>query len=403
MSKTTWLFKNSKNLLEQIHKTAISLGAKDISLALADTAAGAQALTKHFDFFISEPGRQSESLAALPLHCLRDLEGLNNWDDVHQVEQISEFLQNLGLQTLQDLQQLPPDSWELRWGTLGHHLRQKLAGTETHTWTPLVPTDTLTAYQFFEHPCQDQATLLHFIEQSLTELFIRLEGRSQRLEVLKLMLTCEYSNHKMPLQIAPTIKFRDLSLILKILRERLDKISLENPIKEWELEILPAFQAHQQLDFWEPQVKELDNLLRLQSVLHDRKVQSGFLRLRDEPVPERGFSLEHESFFSPLPTTDFVFINDSHRLMPVQSEHLQAAPRPTRLLEPPKPISHDEFQSLKLLHPHPLERLDLPWQNIARDYWLALNSQKQLLWIFRDLHWSSQGDQARYFLQGYFD
>ena len=409
VSKTTWLFQNSKNLLERIGQTAHALGAPDASLALSDTAAGAQAFTKHFAFFISEPGRQGESLAALPLQCLSDLEGLLPWEDPRQVEAISEFLQNLGLRTLGELQNLPPDSWELRWGALGHELRKKLAGTDAHVWTPLIPTDTLTAYQYFEDPCGHQPTILNSLEIKLRELFLRLEGRSQRLEVLKLLLTCEYSGKKIPLHITPTMKFRDLSLVLKLLGTRFESIDFENPIKEWELEIIPAHQGHQQLDFWEPQTKEMDNLLRLQSTLHDRGVESGFWRLRDEPVPERGFTLETEAFFSPLPVTDYAFINDSHRLMPVQSEYLQRAPRPTRLNEPPLPLTHEEFQALRLLHAQPLERLDLPWhqdgrgEGLARDYWVAMNAFGQILWVYRDLRWSSESGEPRYFVQGYFD
>lgn len=391
------MFKNSKNLLEQVQARAHELGYKNVSVALSDTAAGAQALTQHFDFFISEPGQEAQSLAPFPTASLKDLEGLKAWEKPHHVEDIADFLHGLGLRSLGDLMKLPADSWNLRWGDLGTQIQKRLAGIERHAWTPWLPTEPLVAYQHLDFPISNQDILMESVTPRLKELLFRLEGREQALDHLSLLLICEYSNHKQTVSFSPTLKARDLQLTLTLLNERLSKINLDNPIREWELEIQAVASQSKQLDFWEPQTSEKEHLLRLQSLLHDRQIESGFLKLQDSQLPEKSWAFQKEPNDFELPQTEFAMEDQAHRELPVFSEGLNHAPRPTRLLEPPLPITMEEMRTVRFLHRYPIERLDLPWQNAARDYWLAMNSQQQCVWVYRDLK------TTHYFLHGYFD
>jgi hypothetical protein len=50
-----------------------------------------------------------------------------------------------------------------------------------------------------------------------------------------------------------------------------------------------------------------------------------------------------------------------------------------------------------MLHAFPLERLELPWLQTARDYWIALNERRQCVWLFREI------GSSTYFLHGYVD
>jgi hypothetical protein len=396
--QTLWLFKSSKSLLEEILFRAEDLGFKEVSLALSDTAAGAQALTQHFDFFISEPGRESFSLSPLPVSSLKDLEGLKAWDKPAQVEDIAEFLPGLGLRSLGDLMKLPPESWNLRWGDLGSLLQTKISSAEKSVFAPLIPELPLVAYHHFDFPIADREWLLESMKPRLQELLFRLEGREQALDRLSLLMICEYSDAHHRLELSPSHKARDLDLLLTLLRERFKDLSLENPVREWEIEIQPLSSSPQQLDFWEPQAAmEKENLLRLQSLLHDRQIESGFLKLLPAQLPEKSWSFQNEPQPFELPATDFAFEERSHRELPVYSEGLNSAPRPTRILEAPCPITHDELRGFRFLHRSPLERLDLPWEETCRDYWLALNSKQQCVWVFRDL------TNSTYYLHGYFD
>ena len=397
VGRTLGLFKSSKHLLEELQMRAEDLGFSDFSIALSDTAAGAQALTRHFDFFISESGQETSSLSPLPTSSLRDLEGLEAWENSSGIEEIAEFLATLGLHSLGDLKNLPPESWNLRWGDLGTKLQKKIWGIERATFTPFIPTEPLIAYQHLDFPISNQQQLLLSLRPRLQELLYRLEGRNENLDQVSLLLVHEYSNEKNKILISPTHKARDLDLLLTLFQERFNQLELENPIREWELEITPLSAHPQQLDFWEPHAQEKENLLRLQSLLHDRKIESGFLKVEPAQLPEKSWALQAEHHELPLPVTDFVFENQAHREIPVYSEGLNTAPRPTRLLDPPVPVGKKEIQSFRFLHRFPFERLDLPWQKASRDYWMALSPSQQCVWIYRDLCTS------HYFLQGYFD
>lgn len=396
--QTLWMFKSSKNLLEQVLERAQDLGFADASIALSDTAAGSQALTPHFDFFISEPGRESFSLSPLPVSSLKDLEGLRPWSRPSQIEEISDFLFGLGLGSLGDLMKLPPESWNLRWGDLGSEIQRKLNAQDKSVFTPLVPCEPLVAYHHFDFPLSNEDWILESMKPRLQELLFRLEGREQALDRMSVLLICEYSGTHHRLTFSPTHKARDLGMMLTLLGERLRGLELDNPVREWEIEITPVESAPRQIDFWESQASvEKENLMRLQSLLHDRRVVSGFLKLEPVPLPERSFSLQHEPADPVLPQTEFAFEGRAHRELPVHSEGLPRTPRPTQLLDPPVALTPQELRSFRFLHRFPMERLDLPWLKAARDYWMALNSREQCVWIYRDLSGSG------YFLHGYFD
>ncbi|RYZ76195.1 MAG: hypothetical protein EOP05_05730 [Proteobacteria bacterium] len=94
---------------------------------------------------------------------------------------------------------------------------------------------------------------------------------------------------------------------------------------------------------------------------------------------------------------------------PVYGEQVSSAPRPTRLLKEPLPLTIEELGKLNILSNTPIERLEDAWWEDAeehrmrggigsrRDYYFAVSREGQCLWIFQDLI------TDEYFVHGYFD
>ena len=79
---------------------------------------------------------------------------------------------------------------------------------------------------------------------------------------------------------------RQLDLYMKLIENKLAEIDLENPVKEFSLEVIPCSEKIQQLDFWEPRESDQDKLHSLISVFQQAELTTGFLRPRSEIMPE---------------------------------------------------------------------------------------------------------------------
>lgn len=75
------------------------------------------------------------------------------------------------------------------------------------------------------------------------------------------------------------------------------------------------------------------------------------------------------------------------------------APRPTRLLQKPLLLTVADLQRLKILSANPIERLEDAWweTDTRRDYYFAIGSDGQCLWVYQDLR------TGEHYLHGYFD
>ncbi len=94
-------------------------------------------------------------------------------------------------------------------------------------------------------------------------------------------------------------------------------------------------------------------------------------------------------------------------LQPVSLKDLAKNPRPALILQDPLALSNDFIEDLKFISHLPYEQIETSWWEIfcrlpqkthrTRDYYFALNSEGQLLWIYKEL------ECDEYFLHGYFD
>jgi protein ImuB len=201
------------------------------------------------------------------------------------------------------------------------------------------------------------------------------------------------------LELMPATPGRNLELFMKLLENKLYEINLENPIKDFEIEIVPCPEKIQQLDFWEPRVSDKDKLEKLVSIFNQASLTTGFLKPQDEILPDRSWTLSDE-FEEAIPIEDHIDVcGTSLQIKPSYSRSQHSAPRPSRLLKKPRRLFEKDVGRLQFLSSHPVERLEDSWweSSRGRDYFFALSPQGQFLWIFYDRI------ENEYFLHGYFD
>jgi len=388
IGSTAHFFKRSGFLSgeEGLLRTAVEL-TQDFGFlaraAISDTAAGAQAFAQLDRDFVCPPGEEAESLRLLPLPLLLHLEGLQAWERPRQIEHIVAFFYMLGFEQLGDLYQISLNSFVDRWGELGKALWRRLHGLEREVISPFLPTEPLKEYGYFDFSVSLTSLLLHSIQQSLQRLFARLQGQSLFARRLSVILHCEYSQTQHRLEIEPRSASRDLALFMQLLEHRTQDLNLENPIREFEIEVLAEPEKIQQMDFFEPRSNDLERLEALMSLLKQAGLQAGNYVLQDAVLPEETWSLSSETN---VPAAALL-------------SSTLAAPRPTRLLKQPLRLSHEDLRGWNFLSRLPVERLEDAWWRSpqARDYYLAVSSSGQCAWLFQNLLTKD------YFLHGYFD
>src|SRR5262249_11363292 len=157
-----------------------------------------------------------------------------------------------------------------------------------------------------------------------------------------LQLFCEYSNRCHLIELAPASPNRNLELFMKLLENKLADVSLDNPIKEFEIEVLPCPEKIHQLDFWEPRVSDQDKLNQLVSVLQQASVTSGFIKPKDEVLPEDAWEVISHYECEDDVQDEVEVSGTSLQIRPSYSASLREAPRPSRLLRQPRRLSDRE-------------------------------------------------------------
>ncbi len=421
---------------ERLTQAAISL-ARDLGFsvqcAVADTPSGAQAFAmSHHDarnpneplseqknvragLIIIPPGEERERLKNLSLPHLLNLEGLEPWSKPSVIEGVVTFFMMLGFKTAGDLSRFTLASLQERWGNTGELLWQRLNSRDQQVVSPLLPTEPLEDYVHLDFPVSLVSLLLHQLEKSLEFLFARLQGRRFFASQLVITLHCEYSQTQHKIVIEPNTPSRDLGLFLTLLDDRLGKLNLENPIRDLEMHVVPCPEKSRQLDFFEPRINDSDKVLTLFSLLSQSSLQAGLYRIEPAVLPEQGWRLasspdEREAAtMAPLAPQHFA-IGERHvdykgdgiaiTPQPFYGESVMNAPRPTRILQEPLPLSLFELENMKILSAHPIERFENGWwqgRTASRDYYFAVSEDGECLWIFRDSR------SHEYFLHGFFD
>lgn len=217
--------------------------ARDIGFeakaAISDTAAGAQAFAHLHSRFICPPGEERESLQPLSLPLLLRLEGLSPWRDPRAVEQIVTFFYMLGFGRIRDLDHFSLASFQDRWGETGALLWKRLRGLDSQAISPLPPTGPFEEYVRFDFPVSLASLFLHRVRRSLEFLFARLQGRGLLASRLVLSMRHEHAGTRRRTEVGPGSPSRDLTLFLALIESELSGIDLDNPIREFEIEVIP--------------------------------------------------------------------------------------------------------------------------------------------------------------------
>lgn len=412
-----WIHRQFKGgevrLLEEVQRTLKSLQIFGVRMAIADTAPAAQALAIAHLYWVSQPGASARDLERLPLSCLEQLEGLVAWQQPGRVISMTDFFSLLGFQTMGELNVFTAAAFHERWGEAGDFVFRRLKAIENLAPQPIPPyiaTEPLLAFVQLDFPVSLASLLLHEIDGQLRALFLRLEGRRLVVRKLKILLRCEYSDHEHRFEIEPSQPSRDARFFVALLENRLEKLSLENPIKDIEIVVDPLPEKEQQGDFLNQHSNDDTRLGLLTSLLQQDGITAGFPAVQDEVWPEKSWLLSdraHAGHCQELLRAQTLFVVEGESdetgfaPLPKYAVGQRNAPRPALLLARPKRLSAAEIKRLHFLSSRPTERIEHEWWEERagphREYSIARDSNGCHLWIFRE------PNHHELFLHGAFD
>jgi hypothetical protein len=388
---------DERQILKDAKELALQTYAS-VKLAIADNPWVAQALAEEFCEYIGEVGNDLAEIAELPLRTLPNLEGILPWNQ-RDIRAISTFFELLGFKKVREIKKFSEESFRERWGKVGGWLWKKLNLQDQQVISPLEPTDSLVEYMHLDDPTYLISFLLYSLEINLKNMCLRLEGRSECAHKIHLNLYCEYSNQQHRIEIHPAQPTRDLELILQMLEHRLSQLSLENPIRHFDIEITPVPENIQQLDLFESNDFLQEAPLSVSSLLKQSLVAGGFLRLERTLWPEDSMALiEEDNDF--LPLDDVIEVDAGNfKIRPIFENSTAIAQRPTKLLDQPRPMSDREVHQLTFLSSSPMEKAENSSWSVSRgrDYFWAISQRGQNLWVFKD------HVEQKYYLHGYLD
>ena len=377
--------------------------APKATAAIADTPYFAQILVHHKPFEISSTGEDHKILMSLPIEVLREMEGLCPWGKVKMIDHMIATLKHVGFHTFEDAFHLDLSQFRERWGDWGVLVWKRLHEREKQVITPYMTREPLESYQFFDEPVGLQQLLEFYLKKHFDYLFLRLEGLGRFCQKAEVTLNCEYSNKKYFLPITPAKPNRDKKLFLELISQKLSHLNFENPIKDFEIHLSDTAEKIMQFDFFEPRDHSEDQWQRLISLTQAMGCKMGFLQLENSYLPEESFSFQSR-WSEQLQSKDTVDACETAiRIKPWHGKNIFKSPRPSLLLKSPEPLAKEEVKKITFLTKGPQERIEGPWWKSwllkfpQRDYYFALSSTGQLLWVFQNLF------DENFYLHGYFD
>lgn len=377
--------------------------SNDACAAISDSAAAAQMLAKWRPNHVSLRGKEKESFRGLGLDALKDLEGLQPWAQKRPIEHMISVFHSLGVHGLEDVLNFRLNSLRERWGDFGVLLWNRLHNQDSQIISPLIPRDPFVGYGYMDDPAGTVPLILQKLKPQLDILFARLNGLSRYAQKIEFILHCEYSDKRYTFDIEPVSPSRDQILFEDLLEKKLGTLTLENPIREFEITLSDVPEKVQQLDFFEPRDNSEDRWRRLISFAKQAHCEMGFLQMQASHFPEQSFSFvtDWPEDFKPQDLVERS--EDAVQIKSVYAKGLAESPRPSLLLEKPLLLSVYDVQKLRFVSSLPSERIESSWWQISvqelknRDYFFALSEQGQLLWIFKDRI------NSQVYLHGYFD
>jgi protein ImuB len=386
----------------QILKKALELArtiAPSATGAIADTPPVAQVMVHHQPFAIAKPGEEFKVMSKLPIAALCELEGLEPWSKRRPIEHIVNFFRVMGMEWMEEVYHFQEASFRERWGDAGILLWKRLHGQDFQVISPLMSQDPLTGYAYFDDPVSLIPVLMQKMKPQLDFLFLRVEGLARFVQKMEITFFCEYSEKRHHIQVEPVSPSRDRKLFEDLFLQKLDKLDLENPVREFEVQIYDVVEKVQQLDFFQPRDSSEDRWRRLISFAQQAEIEMGFLQIEPSHLPETSYSFKTDwpKEFSPKNLVEWS--DDAIQVKSVYSKGLSQSPRPSLLLKEPMRLSQIMIETLKVLTRFPTERIESSWwkKSQERDYYFAISRKGQLLWVFQDLQ------TENYYLHGYFD
>lgn len=374
----------------------------DTTAAIAPSAALAQLFARWRPQTVIEKCDRS-IYKNLGLDSLLDLEGLQAWERPQIIKQIISVLHSLGFHSLEEIYQMQLSSLRERWGNYGTTLWNRLHFQDHQVISPHYPSSPFVGYAYLDNSVGDTHQLAQHLNLQLSPLFLRLDGLARYCQKLLVSLYCEYSDHKHHFSIEPVAPSRDQKLFEDLLLKRLEKLNLENPVKEFELQVFDCPEKVQQLNFFEPRDQREDKWKRLISFIRQTDCEVGFLEIKPHTYPEDNYEIVTDLPQNFTPQDEVLKKEDALLVKTHHSKLLTQSPRPSLLLKEPLLLKSHEANSLHFLTPFPIERIESEWWKTSsqkiknRDYFFAYTHQGQLLWVFKDRL------NSQVYIHGYFD
>jgi protein ImuB len=401
IESTAHLFGGEHPCLEKALEIAQAF-SESTTAAIANHPAIAEVFAKWRPNYISPP-KEAEGFHGLSLDAIKDLQGLEVWKKPTAVEHMIQVFHSLGAHSVEDILQFRQTSLRERWGDFGVLLWNRLHSQDIQVISPLCPRDPLVGYHYFDDPVGHVHLLMHAVVAQLNIIFARLLGGGRFAQKIELILHCEFSEKTQTIQIEPASPSRDRDLFFDLLDRKLHSLNFENPIRDFEISIYDVPEKIQQLDFFETRDRDSDRWRRLISFAQQADCQMGFLQIEAHLFPEKSFSLVTD-WPQDFTAQDFVEWNaEALQIKYAHAKSIAASPRPSLLLNDPRPLQSREVQGLKFLSSFPSERIEAEWwkqdEKISqnRDYYFALSVEGQMLWVFKDRL------NSQFYLHGYFD
>lgn len=298
---------------------------------------------------VREPGDIAHAIAGLPLRLLP-------FED-----QALRLLAGAGLRRIGEVLALPADALGRRLGGLAMLALDRIVGRAPEAWEAFVPAARYRRRFEFGDPVDSTEALLFPMKMMLGEFAAYLRARDSAVQNFVLRLRDSRRRtvaHSIGLM-SPT---RDPARLLRVLREQLERITLEDGVVELRIEA----------DRFEPATAIQDDLFGSSAMLGQR-----LLELRERLAARLGKDAVRQMAVSPDRRPEAAMTDPGPGTVP-GAHH---PPRPPWLLAQPSPMVPARLLGVP-------ERIELGWwegEAAPRDYFLAQDLTGRVCWVYRDL------------------
>jgi protein ImuB len=329
---------------------------------------------------VRQPGDIASAIAGLPLgllpfedQALRLLAGagLRRIGEVLALpaDALGRRLGGAAMRALDRLLGRAPEAWAAfgaagRGGGAARRARYRLLGRAREAWAGCVPAARYRRRHAFGDPVDSSEALLFPIKMMLGEFAAYLRARDCAVQNFVLCLRGSRRRASV-LPVGLLSPTRDPARLLRVVRERLERITLADGILELRLEA----------DRFEPAVAIQDDLFAGSQVPGQR-----LLELRERLAARLGRDAVRRIAVSPDRRPEAAMTDADAGPAAVPGSH--HPPRPPWLLAQPQRLTPARLLGAP-------ERIELGWWEgaaAARDYFLAQDRAGRLCWVYRDLH-----------------